>query len=200
LRNKEIHSGISAYSGFRNGKWLPDLFRVVKVLSDFIGRDLEDLLGDELAAEAAGTAEASAKQVISDVRKKMAEAAKGLEGLRENELEARRRAADESWMKSSTPGKLMFATKCPVCESRARTGMVHVRDKPAIITEDSEVLLVEIYAPRNFECRVCGVELEGVSELKVCDLADQQEVTYTQSPSDFFLIEHDYDGPEYDNE
>ncbi len=200
-RNREIHTGENGFADFNTGKWLPDFYRVSKVLTDFLGRDLADLLGKEHAKEAEEiTAEVRA-QVKKDVLDRIQACKKTIEGLRPEELDKRRKADEPKmiWMTFKT-GVAAKAQPCPACKSKGLLSLRHVADRPAEIIDDT-IYVDGVWSPRKFACKICGLGLEGTAELRVADLADQVVETDSSDPVDYFNIEvGGYDEPDYGNE
>ncbi|MER8401541.1 hypothetical protein [Mesorhizobium sp. M1348] len=200
-RNRELHTGEDAFQDFKSGKWVPDFYRVTKILTEFMGRDLDELLGKEHAKDANEvTAEQSAK-VRKEVLDRIQACKKSIAGLRIEELSDRRKA-DESgvtWARY-TNGTAVKATGCPACESQGLLHLRHIADRPAEIVENT-IFVDGIWSPRKFSCKVCGLDLDGTKELGFADLADQVVETDDSDPADFFGIEvGTLDEPDYGNE
>jgi len=201
-RNRYLHSGAFAYTGYKSGQWLPDFYRVCKILTEFLGRDLTELLGKDHAKEAEESATGEKKRIEGEVQKKLAECRKTLKALEDaGELEALRAKTkpERSWryLHDGTSAK---ATNCPVCNSDGLLLLKHVTDRPAQIS-DNLIYVDSIYSSRKFECGVCELSLTGTAELAVVGLADQVIGTSESEPTEFFDIEaHAYDEPDYGND
>ncbi|MDX1205058.1 hypothetical protein GOL97_17155 [Sinorhizobium medicae] len=201
-RNRHLHTGASPFLDYKSGQWLPDFYRACKVLTEFLGRELSELLGKEHAKEAEESTTGERQRVAGEVKKKLAQCEKKFKALQEAvELEERRSATkpERSWryFRDGTSSK---STKCPVCGSDGSLTLKHVTDRPAEII-DNQILVDSIYSPRKFECWVCELTLAGTRELAVVGLADQVIRTSEREPTDFFEIDvHAYDEPDYGND
>ena len=119
--------------------------------------------------------------------------AEAVAALKQTELEERRRAGEpiRKWM-TYLPGSAAKAHECPACGSKGLIYLRHVADRPAEIDDDT-IFVDGIWSPRKFSCQVCGLDIEGTTELRFADLADQVIETDSSTPVDYFNIEvHDY--------
>lgn len=201
-RNKHLHSGAFPYTDYKTGQWLPDFHRVCKILTDFLGRDLTELLGKDHAKDAEESTAGARKRIEGEVQKKLAACRKKLKALEDaGELEARRAETkpERAW-RYLRDGTSLKSTPCPVCGSDGVLTLRHVTDRPAEIV-DNLIYEDSIYSPRKFECGVCELSLTGTAELAAVGLADQVTETSERDPTDFFEIDvHAYDEPDYGND
>jgi hypothetical protein len=188
-RNRELHTGEFAYDEHSTGSWLPDYYRISAILTDFLGRDLEDFLGKAGAAEATETNYREDERIKSEVLKRIAECAKGVKHLKAAELQTRRETyelkrhwsfiGNTLWLKSHA---------CPACSSKGALTVKHIGDRPAEIV-DASIFVESIYSPRKFECGVCDLKLSGTPELRLANLADQILDSSEHDPAEFFEID-----------
>ncbi|RWD52295.1 MAG: hypothetical protein EOS25_01815 [Mesorhizobium sp.] len=201
-RNRHLHSGAFPYADYKTGQWLPDFYRVCKILTDFLARDLSELLGKEHAKDAEESAAGERKRIEGETQKQLAVCRKKLKALQEaGELEARRAETkpERAW-RYLRDGTSLKSTLCPVCDSEGLLTLKHVTDRPAEIS-DNLIYVDSIYSPRKFECAVCDLALTGTAELAVVGLADQVIGTSESDPTEYFDIDvHAYDAPDYGND
>jgi hypothetical protein len=55
--------------------------------------------------------------------------------------------------------------------------------------KDGDLTSQRFFAPRKFECKVCGLEVVGSQALRVADLSDQLVSEDTNDPVEFFGID-----------
>lgn len=197
-RNAELHTGEFAFREFPNGKWLPDFYRVTKVLVEHLGFELEDYLGHQEAKAARQIIQNVEAKLKKEVNDRISKAKRSLEPLRGEELE-RRKADNEppSDHVYSLQGLIAIARACPACGSKGRLFVNAIGSTPARL-HDGEIMVQRIYAPTRFECKVCDLSLSGTGELSITDLADQIAIDVAVDPAEMFDLQPDVYVPEDD--
>ena len=202
-RNRELHTGVFAYAGYKSGEWLDDFYRVAKLLCDFLGRDVSELLGVQRGTEAEDAAKQGREKAETKVQKAIVEARARLKALRPAEVQERSKAVTglSSWHYEA--GQAYSVKDCPACGQYALLAVRVVAERPAEIDTDT-IYQTDVLSPRAFRCPVCDLELQGTAELKVVGLADQLTRTYESTPLEYFDIQPeqvvDRYGDEYGNE
>ncbi len=188
-RNRQLHTGEVAYADFGSGQWLPDFYRALDILTKFLGRDLDELLGSARAQEARETNARTDKKIDAEVKKRVADCSRMVSALTPQELGARRekKAPKRVWAFQQSD-IWVTAKTCPACQSKGSLTVKHIGDRPAEI-EDASIFVQSIFSPRKFECGVCGLLLTGTQELRVAGLADQVLRTVENDPTEYFDIE-----------
>lgn len=199
-RNRELHTGEMAYEEYNSGSWLHDYYRVTAILTEFMGRNLDEFLGTARAIEARETNVQEDKRITSTINKLMAECRRSIEALKAPELLARRSENEPktSWAFLGA-GMWIKTNDCPSCRSKARLFVKHIGDRPAEIV-DALIYVESIYSPRKFECGVCELTLTGTPELRVAGMADQIFDTAESEPTEYFEIETYDPHDDYGNE
>lgn len=188
-RNRELHSGVLAYEGVSSSQWLDDFYRVAKVLCDFVGKDVTDLLGSTRGTEAKEVSSETRKKAEANVRKAISEAQRRFAAMGEPERKERDKvSAYSSW--HNVAGQTAKMVGCPACERRALLMVRLVAERPAEIDGDT-IYQTDVLSPRALRCPICELELHGTAELKVVGLADLVTRTYESSPIEFFDIRPD---------
>jgi hypothetical protein len=71
-RNAHLHTADLPYENLTPAKWLPRFYETVRVLTDFLDKDLSDLLGPEVAASALELIKSLNAEIITAVKSKIA--------------------------------------------------------------------------------------------------------------------------------
>lgn len=77
MRNEELHSGGTPFEGLETRAWLVDYYRLCDLLLEHLDKDLAGLFDDEEAAAARRMIDAANEEILGDVRRAIAEKAKG---------------------------------------------------------------------------------------------------------------------------
>lgn len=188
-RNRELHTGQLAFHDLRNSQWLPDYYRVTNKIVASLGRELAELYGDQEAQEALDNIDIVQKETISEIRQRIADIKKSMSVLTSEELEARRKAHDSSVISLHfTNGSAHFRKPCPACQSFGMVAASPVGSTAARIKE-GELVSQRFFAPKKFECKVCGLEVVGSQALRIAGLSDQIVDEETNDPVEFFGID-----------
>lgn len=185
-RNSELHSGESPFSEYPTSIWLPKLLKVCKILTEFQGKSLTNLLGEKDAKAAESTIEAELNSRQSEVKKLIQEHKRKFEDL---ELEVRLEKSKESKKKFLFPG-LNIRYKCPSCGASAVVEGEAVRYLEAKVEEDGIVEPI-ICLPTKFTCYCCGLSLSNHIDVYAAGFGDQFTVDQWNDPKDYYEIEFD---------
>lgn len=188
LRNQELHTGSLAFAAFSTSEWLPGFYRVLKKILGQLGRDFKDVLSgaeakhaNELIAEAASSVKKAVDEKIGRLVSKMSV-------LKPEELEERRKKNDPKFVFARHVSGIGIAARgCPACKSKGILVAKPIGATPPRL-KDGEIVSQSIYWPAKFECKVCGLNLDGFEELKVAKLADEIVQEDSLDPVEFFEI------------
>lgn len=196
-RNRELHTGQLAFHDLRNSEWLPDYYRVTNKIVVSLGRQLTELYGDEETREALENIDIVQKETVSEVKQKIADIRKRMSILTPEELEARRKAHDLGVLSVHfLNGSGQFRKLCPACESFGMIAASPVGSTAARI-KDGDLVSQRFFAPKKFDCKICGLEVVGSQALRVAGLSDQIVDEQTNDPVEFFGIDPmDYIDPD----
>ena len=196
-RNRELHTGDLAFHNLRNSEWLPDYYRVTNKIVASLGRALNELFGDEEAKEALENIDVVQKETVALIRQKIADIKRQIAILTAAELDARREAHDYPFSYSlHSNGNAHFRKVCPACESFGVILASPIGSTAARI-KDGDLTSQHFFAPKKFECKVCGLEVVGSQALRVADLSDQLVCEDISDPVEFFGIDPmDYIDPD----
>jgi hypothetical protein len=188
-RNQELHTGQLAFVSLRNGEWLPDYYRVINKITLSLGRTLDELLGTDEAREAQENIEIVRKETITAVKQLIADTKRKMAGLTSAELDARRGAHNFELLSAHyTAGGAHFQRVCPACQSHGAVFATRIGSTAARIKEGS-LASQRFFAPKKFECNVCGLEIVGSQALRVAELSDQIVDEDISDPVEFFRID-----------
>ena len=211
LRNEELHSGGTPFVGLKNGVWLADYYRLCEILLRHLGKELQDLFGDEEAAAArtmiAGAAEAlgsEVKQYIAEVRAAFGK----LDGEeQERRLAVAARIIDVRAEKAVTAVDLGMVVDCPACGGKAWVSGEFVRaGEPQ--AEEEFIVQEVVKIPTALECPACGVTLSGHGRTHAIGHGGFFTGQVHEDPASFYNIEFDISDvdlaelyePEYGND
>ena len=198
-RNEELHTGASAFGEYPSSRWLSGFYRVCKLLCDCQGRCLEDLFGDEEAANAEEMLAEQKSEVESAVKSKMAAHKKVFDGKTEEEKNLAKTNAFRSARLLAMEGH--HKVVCPSCGSDASvSGVPYGTEK--VSHEEGHIIVRQPVSPRSFECFACGLRLGGYSELEVVGMGGRHSRTSRYSPEEYYGFSEDFPDPEqeYDND
>lgn len=191
LRNAELHSGERPFEALNN--WLPQYYESCRVLLDSIHRQLRDLFGEE--------AEVIAKQMIAGLQDKAAQQvqqaivkSKAAWQARPEDEKAEARVLGESIARRSEG----HVAPCPACEtSGLLIGEEMSISSPTL--ENEEIVVRSTMLPSTFECRACGLRIEGYSKLLAAGLGDTFTATLRSDPLEFYGSEAEDEPYDWDD-
>lgn len=218
-RNEELHTGGSAFgsSGSQSAQeWLPGFYLCCKKLTATFNESLADLLGIDEAS--------IAEDILQEVDKEIEGKVKSLVKSHNQVFMAKPLAEREALCTNAQQEAEKLAkqrhhrVECPACSSPAllqgdtfgAANLQHDEDTGAIIIRQAVV-------PRVFNCRACGLSLNGYPHLSAANLGAQYTRTTRYTPEEYFDLIHpddhekiiqlaeamgmeSRDWPEYDNE
>lgn len=174
-RNAELHSGALPFAGMVVDAWQPRFWHCCKLLVTAQGKQLQDLVGPVEAT--------SAEQIIADASRALSVAVKGRierckrEFFQRFAKEVREQIAQSSRLETTSyRSEREEPTPCPACGCQGvLTGErdSERRLEPDQIDDDGEAWMwwYEVtYAAYGFDCRACGLSLDGYEELEAAEL------------------------------
>jgi hypothetical protein len=191
LRNQELHTGELPFESLSEKKWLPHFYEVCAVLCELLGKQIDDLLGDETETAKALIATLK-KEKTSSVQSKIADHRRV---FRSKAPEEQKKLVAEQAILSNAWGGTTKKMQCPACGAWARLeGRVERVSKP--IYEDPELLVKNVVVANRLECKACELVLNDIEELLIADIEPHFEFYETVDLHDYH--EPDF-GPEYNN-
>ncbi len=193
-RNEELHSGGTPFAALPNHSWLPRFYEAIFVLLSFQKRSLEDFVGPEEAKAADAMLKAVADEAAKSVQKQISAFAEVWKAKKAEEREALVKTAS----RHAQPFRGHVVT-CPACGCDALLTGEDIKQQPALL-EGDEVVVRTSVLPTNFECVACGLNIHGHSHLHAAGLGGQFTNTETFDPFEYYAVDEDYSGPEFNNE
>jgi hypothetical protein len=189
LRNQELHTGNLAFAGLTTGKWVADFYRVIQKIVKQLGYTLEDVLGEGEANHALTVISTAAQDLSKVVKERVGKLRGKITVLSGAELSERRKEHEPQLVSARfTSGGAFYKRKCPACESAGFLVATPIGAAPARL-RNGEIVTQHLFWPTKFECKVCGLVLNGYEELQVVGLGDQIVDEDAEDPVEFFGID-----------
>lgn len=195
LRNKELHTGDSAFLDFKSSTWLAQYYKVTKVLCKSQKKDLKDLLGTDEAKTAEKMISALESNVKKEVMDAISRAKIFFQNLKPKEVETHVKEAIQEGQVRSLMSRTKKLHDCPSCGHKGimEGEIVFVGDTYL----DNQTLLSDITVlPTKFTCHVCRLNLLGLDRLHAAGIGGQYSIKTVEDPVEYFQIEQDYYEPE----
>jgi hypothetical protein len=194
LRNEELHSAGTPFAGLKTAVWLPDFYRLCKVLLRALDKELDDLFSEEEARAAETMIEAAAESLETEVNEYVAEVRAEFERLGEEEQERRRAIAErvvaEQLERAITVHDLGEALECTACGARAWKSGEFVRAGEPQAGE--EYIVQEIVKiPTRLHCASCGLDISGHGRMHALGQGGLFTGQVHEDPASFYGIEFD---------
>lgn len=193
-RNSELHSGLLAFDELGTS-WLPQYYACCEVLLGTVDYPMKQIFGPEEAT--------TATTLIQALKDDAAKAVKGTISAQKTNWDERK---PEEKTKLAEQAEMLAAkseghrVSCPSCNSMA---LVHGAPSGVATStmKDGVIVTRQPMIPSHFECKACGLKINGYSKLNACELGGTYTSTSYADPVDYFEDEfHDrYSGMEEDN-
>lgn len=193
MRNEELHTGTPIFEDYPTNSWLTKFYKAVKILLEFQGRTLEDLIGKK-EAEIANEMIAEFKdELISKVNEKVKKYRDVFNDLDKKDKEIKIASAPKLLSEYVFNEKVYGSSKkmkCPSCgEDALLVGKFISQSEPKVnedvITVSNNIL------PTELKCFCCGLKIGGNGELSVANLGGQFAIENHVDPVEYYGIEYD---------
>lgn len=188
MRNAELHSGDLPFDKYPAVKWFPQLCCVAKMLTEFCGKSLVDLLGADEARAAEEMIKGIKEKLHGEVARMVKVSGDAYKALPPEEKAARAKEAIPRFIEA-----MDWKSKRCKCPSCGESGILHgevVKTLEAKATKDG-IEEQSVIMPRSFKCIVCGLTLPTVQHLLIANMADHFTVGTIADPKDYYGIEFD---------
>lgn len=166
LRNQELHTSELAFANLKESKWLPRYYEVCKVLADFTGKTLVDLLGEDIGAIADSLITALERETESAVKKRIAQHAKDFGSQPEN---VREQLKLEATIAVKAPRQGTKRQTCPACGTDGVLSGTLIKElEPQYV--DDRLFIDQEYLANEFQCLACGLKLQDVEEIAIAEM------------------------------
>jgi hypothetical protein len=174
--------------------WLPDYYRLCKVLLRALDKGLEDLFSEEEARAAETMIEAAAETLEAEVREYIAEVRLAFEKLGEEEQRRRlgvaARLVSERSDSAITAPDLGVAVECPACDGQAWKSGEFVRAGEPQAGEESIIQEI-VKIPTRLQCAACGLDVSGHGRMHAIGQGGLFTGQVDEDPASFYNIEFD---------
>lgn len=191
----KVHTGIAAFMEYPTKQWIEGFYRCCKVLSEYIGEDLESLFGEEEAKVANLIISETDEKVLEKTKSLIVAHKKVFESKDEAEIEKLRAEAEKQ-------GEILSHRRhhkvtCPACDSVA-TVQGNVYGKDHVEHRDGEIIVRQNVIPTKFVCTACGLKLNGYGELSIAAIGDHFTHRIHYTPEEYYdlISPDDYDAME----
>jgi hypothetical protein len=187
-RNAELHSGQAAFVGIPLEVWEGDFWSAVELILGSMELDLDGWLGKnakepkKLLVHLAHVKSEAAKKRVAHAATMFEEDSSGRKRNKREKEELREASMKLHWFEHNDRFKYYsgkyWRQECPACKSSAFLAGDKVYEELAEDQDDMEpgYELVDIqYAPVEFLCPTCGLELDGETALAAVGLDETHE-------------------------
>jgi len=200
-RNRELHSGGSAFEDFPTKIWLADFYKICNMFITFQEKEMNNWISDEDTI--------IALEMIKNDHNKIKVLVKNL--IKDHKDNFYRKPKEEQKELRDTANKSrifgIYATKvytshinCPACKSKAKiSGQIAKTNEPTL--EGDEIVRQVSILPTEFVCKACELKLSGYDYLQAAELGGyiiQEERFDAMEYYDFDPA--DYFAPDYGND
>jgi hypothetical protein len=206
LRNEELHSGGLVLETIRPSTWQPQYYAICDILLQHLDLALEDFFPPDRAAAARTVLESLSQDLESEVKQRIADAARKFSSLDEEaQLVRREREIGGPRGRPYVESREQRVT-CPACGSQASVGGETAGVSEPRVGEDQIEQDIRIL-PTSFRCDVCELPLDGHAELYHAGLGDEYAVVDSEDPLEHYGIDpkdyvdpSDFYEPDYGND
>ena len=184
LRNQELHTSAPALEDCPTRLWLADFFRICRILLSQQGKDLADLFGQEEAPVAEEMIRASSEEVKGEVLKQIQEKKIQFEKLAPVEQTRKKKEGSEAILQPPWSNYARMI-KCPVCEADAVLSGEKIRSMNPQLS-DNEITEEVVVLPTRFQCKSCGLVIQGHGRLNHANLGGHYSVDLSYDPADYY--------------
>lgn len=182
-RNEELHTGSAAFEEYPVQQWIPGLYRLCKILTEFQNESLESLLGEEIKNEAELIIAEEQGEVLSKTKSAIAAHARVF--LDKDET-TKQKLVEEAKKESE---KLAFRghhrVVCPSCGSQA-TVSGETFGGERLEHKDGKIITRVSILPTKFSCKACELKLDSYNALKVADIANHYTRRTNFAPEEYY--------------
>lgn len=193
-RNEELHTGGLPFEGLAKAAWQPRFYETVKVLLEFQGMSLSDLLSTEDAAAAEKIIQSAADEAAKAVRGKIDAHSK----VWATKSTAERADLTKKSIAFARPWK-GHVVACPSCGSKALLKGQEITQQSPVF-EGDDLVVRSVMLPTEFECVACSLRIVGHNELFAAGLGDEFIHREIHDPVTYYAQEPDYEPDAFMNE
>jgi hypothetical protein len=183
LRNEELHSGATPYTGLKEHVWAPGFWRAIDILLRDLGKSVKDFVGPQFEPLVAGLIAATKEEIHTEVNKQF--------GLAKEKWKVR--SADgggeevyRNTVNTRTVARSAFRSRlaqCPVCGCKG-----HLRQGDSELSsvrrvEEDSIIVESRFRTETFDCDGCSLHLDGTAYLAKAGLPVDVTIIEELDPS-----------------
>jgi hypothetical protein len=184
-RNAELHSAQIGFEEYPVSLWLGDFYRIADTLSKSQGRTLSDYLGDEEADAATRMITEKNASLKKDVFKRIDSHRQVIQAATQEDLDQK---ITQSTIRRRAERRPYKSIKCPACHNASQIFGDFISISPPRLVDD-EIVVERRFLPTMFTCYVCGLVINGFSEIDAISLSGQFTVIECLDPVEYHNIE-----------
>jgi len=161
IRNAEMHTGESAIESKTLDSWLPKLIRASKVLTDHLGYEINDLIGEEVVALGERLIDAEDMKLVAEIRKRVEEHRRFWSNLTAGERQ--QRGAVSRW-------PVPYGMPCLACGTSVKINYEEARRSGVRVDLDGNRVVSVQNLATSLQCVACGLELGSTAEVRAAGI------------------------------
>jgi hypothetical protein len=183
-RNEEIHSGGAAFAQYPSHQWRSGFYKCCKILADSQEKSLEDLFGNQEGVIAKGILIEMEEDVLKKTKDLIAKHKREFESKEEEDksqliAEAVSRGETLSHQKH-------HRVQCPACACVATIQGDTYGSEQVKHEDDDRITIRQSVKPTKFECKACGLKLNGYRALLSAGVAEDFSHKMTYTPEEYY--------------
>ena len=187
-RNEELHTGALRLQTLKTSEWMPEFFRIVKILLDFNVEALDNYVGakniEYIKTMIKAVIDNKKSEVYSLIKKAKEEFDRLDVEIRLEKIKSSKEKRTHEWLSRYRGQEI----DCPACGGAALvTGELIRSTTPK---DDGEGLAQEdVILPNKLKCYSCSLELNSHEQLHAIGMGSQYIVKDYLDPRDYYGIE-----------
>lgn len=186
-RNSEIHSGESPFAGMKADAWEVKYWYAIEVILSIQNKGLDEWLGAEDSKAPIQILTDANNAVVMAVKARISHTREDFESAHKNPKERASyiksnecKRAWEYWNEFDDSMEDFQMNPCPSCSAVGILGGVLWNEEVSDERYDSDSfveLIEKTYSAEEYLCKVCGLHLSGIREVKASNLPEEFVIT-----------------------
>ena len=183
LRNEELHSGSLPFETLKEVKWIGQYYFTCKALCEFIGKTLEEYIGDDTAVTATHLIKATKENIKKSALDKIAKQRLWLQQQPPHEQQKRKLQAETFTKIGQSENSREYA--CPACSCPGiLEGELAKEHEPKYT--DEQLCVGQEFLATSFYCLSCELKLDSLGEIIHSGIEPRFAKTRTTSLHELF--------------
>lgn len=189
-RNTELHTGALPLSSLKTSEWMPEFFRIVKILLDFNNETLENFVGLNNIDSVNKMIQATIKNKKNEVAQYIKNAQQQFDALDIEVKLNRIKNGKENLHKDWYARRRGQEIKCPSCQGSALISGELIRSTTPK-DDNGDFIQEDVMLPVKLQCYCCSLLLDGHEYLHAIGMGNQYTIKDYLDPKDYYGIEFD---------